>query len=1511
MAPTAKQDPQALIDKHKAASGAGSDKDQAVIDRVEAQLANSPMGWLNSMLGDVSSKAASEEGAAKEKADEYDDEVEKNKKDAPPDAGAPPPKGSAAKPSVNTPATANQKDGGPPGKKGADGGKGKQPDKAGGKGAAKGGGKGAAAGPVGDSLIAKLAAGDGDIGAALDAYTPKSPEAKENLAKIAQMAKIAEGFKGSLDMYVADGGMEGAIATAANWIGEGKNVAAIWANNPYKKADGALGTIMKVLSVIKSVTGLVGSICGKLGLVLTVIGLLGMIFPPIGAAVSGIARILNVVGLICDAISFVLSAVLVGLNGVKLAQLIASGASPEEKAATADLLVSEANDAAGGLISLAMQFGPKFMKGMLGKSKGILSGLIKRAKAVIGQITSKISGNVKNFVNKIVRKLGFGGVKGKLVNGVWQAEKGMMAKMGDALKNTKVVKGVQNVVTKVKGSKIWNKPADMVKGVRNKLMAKYGDSKFAKWCDNVAVKSNNFADKIDLEMKVEKWGEKVGGVGEGWDVTKKLNKGTEKIEAETAKYNKHLANQDMGDLIEERKKYLKEQAEKKQLEAAGMDPSKQRNDLKRDAHDLNKQSTQVGQATRDELEANQKKAATTAAESEANELAEKTAKEARQNDPQKYANEAAETRKKRYELENQLSVDDDKRKRLLQKGEENLLPVEKKQLEALNKKLEPLDAARKADDLGYKTMSGGSAPAELPKNTYEVGKQGYEAFKAGRDVYDTFLHFGEDRPIDRGKNWDSAETFDFKNPLKWNKSSAASNASSRAGEEAKGMMGPAVAAPEDTSKADFHNFVVKKAAQSSVAATAQQMLSRIKRGGDAAGAGGGGNTSTPAATNNNANASNNANAGNNANASNSNPAASNNNAAGNNTPAANNNASANANTPANTPPAQQNPNPSGTNSNATQSANAGATATPTPTTDTAPSEPTPTADAGAGASQGNEGGGDEGGEGGGDPLPYWPALEKDYNKALGDFGLMRKIAIEFKKAQVAAKQQAVDTLAVYGKYDEYAQKRQADAKKHAADTNAAGTTAQANTTAAGAGETSSGEGAAKQDEAKGTAGQKAAVDLPEPEVRGFWGRIIGRIKRWAKQKAAELFGWIQEKIANIILKGLCGVSMADLKAYSGALKNQQNKAKGVADTGAKTSETAAAKETEVKTTAQKETAKAEADIAECDQNTTDADTFLQDVNNFEQQLKAEAANAASFIQQVTAAVTEERNKRKQAEEKAKQDAEKAAAAAAAAAAGGANMSSADQNQSVDPSSTEPNMSVDDGSGGATDEHEGGQGEGEESDPANDQIVTDTKSYIVGAGDTAVTQLESKKDDYKNQIEAATTNKDKKMAKAIEPQADEIITEFKGHLQEVRTELEKLTGSSEDVVSAVVDQAKSVDSAIAHANQTMDSMFTSLYDKIKGSKNTLGKQVVGGINDMGAGVNDAAQKGLDWAEPGAEKAWSATKDVAGAVGNPIGDAAEWAGSKVVGGMGYVGAGAVVGLNEYGKAQANSGVPMIPY
>ena len=59
-------------------------------------------------------------------------------------------------------------------------------------------------------------------------------------------------------------------------------------------------------------------------------------------------------------------------------------------------------------------------------------------------------------------------------------------------------------------------------------------------------------------------------------------------------------------------------------------------------------------------------------------------------------------------------------------------------------------------------------------------------------------------------------------------------------------------------------------------------------------------------------------------------------------------------------------------------------------------------------------------EAGGEALPYWPALIPEFDKATHDFGWMRKVAVEFKKAQIDGKQKAVDTLAVYGRYKEYA-----------------------------------------------------------------------------------------------------------------------------------------------------------------------------------------------------------------------------------------------------------------------------------------------------------------------------------------------------------------------------------------------------------------------------------------------------------------------------------------------------------
>ncbi len=1578
--------PQASIDKFAAKTQEGAAADEAIVHRVEGQIANSPMGWLQGLLGEAGSKADSEKEQAQDKVDEMKDEVAKNEKDAPPDAGTPPKPGTATKPAVPA-ATAPKGGDAAPAKKGGGEGKGKTPGKAGGKPATKGGAAGPAGGAAGGDMIATLAGGDGDISKALDAYEPKSPGTKDTIAKIKQMGDVAQGFQGQIDTYIgsAGDGLNGALARAGNWIGEGKNIAAIWTNNPYKKAEGFLGSLMKVLSAIKSIAGVVGSICGKIGLILTVVGLLGMIFPPIGAAVSAVARILNIVGLICDVISFALSGVLTGLNGVRLAQLIAAGASPEEKAATADQMMSEANDAASGLISLAMQFGPKFMKGLFGKSKGILNGLMKRAKAMLGKIAAKISGNVKNFADKLFRKLGFGGVKGRLVDGVWQAEKGAMSKAKDFVAdkakkagtwaaNTKPAQFVKKTATAIAESKPGQfvkeqgtKAVDWAKDKGTKIsswtkdkVAKINDSSFMKKLDERAAKMNNFADKMDMEKGVENLGKKAGSIGENWKVTKTLNQGTQSLEDQTKAMQKKFAEENLQNLAESREAWMKKQqqkqlaiADKKLTQGSELpdwdSPEAQKKWLEAkkatdEARALKNEAGQVGAVTKAEAKTAQDAADKTAADSaktasQAEALDEKML-EKRKKDPAGFADDAQKARARRRELEGSLGGAETKRKELQGIAEKDLTPEQTKELADLNKQLKPLEELRKQDDGYYKALSGGAERATGPsggiKEQYEWYKgTGDKIVKGGRAASDLWnaggaavdAMQGEDVSFNgagsqwagpwgslqwtqkKKHSWDSAEEFDFKNPLAWDKDGAKEAASKRAEEKGKKMGGAAALENPDNSKQEFHDFVVNKATPTSIAANVKNMLSGLKKKDPAA---------TPPA-----------------------PAPA---AKGDTAPAQPQQSAQ----PQNTPPAAQpqvdNPPPAATPAApqaATPAAPQGATpAAPQGATPAATPDATPAAPQGADPAAAS-GGGDAAGGGGddGEALPYWPHLlapDGEFTMAMKDFAFMRKIAIEFKKGQVSAKQKAVDTLATYGKYDEYAAKRKAEAQTHKADTQAAGQVTQQNQAAAGEGAQQAGKANDEQNKGKDQAGQKAAVDIPEPESSGFWGRIIGRIKRWAKSKAMAVMGWIQEKIADVILRGLCGVSMADMKAYSGALKNQQARAKGVADTGAETSDKAGAKADEVKSTSEKETAEAEKGIAEADTNIQEADTFLQDINSFEQQLKAESTQANQFISQITAEVQKKREEKKAADAKAQADA--AAAAAAQQQMQGATADTDGDGQpdqsvpapagdssaapdSASPDAANPDATTGDPAAAAGPDTASPDTAGDDADEAaNAALIKDAANYAAGAADTGVAQVEGKAEDYKNQIKAATTNRDKKMAAAmatgsadIGDGATAIVAELKTEVGEAKQQLTDIEGGSDAAADAVVAIAKTLDDHIKHANEALDKAFLSLYEKIKASAKTTGAAVMDKVNDVASPVNDAATSFMDNNEGKADAAYNAGADVVGAVANPIADkmsnAAVWGVDKMARVPGHM----VEGAQAYGESMSQAGpygVPMMP-
>lgn len=540
-------DPQAAIAKHAAVTQSGAAADQATIARVEGAIRNSPMGWLQSVLGQTESRASSEQAGVQADVAKNQQLVADNADKAPKNAGPPPTPGQPARPNVPQPQAStnggahvgHKSEGGaePAGNMAIPG----QPAPAKSPASAAPGPAEHAAPPA--SLAAAVAGAGGDdskLDGILNAYTPKAPQSTAMLGRIKQMGDVAQGFNNQLSVYVASGGaVEQAIAKASNFLGVGKDASAVWANNPYRKTGGILGGIMTGLEAVKSVANIVGSIAGKLGIVLTVVGLLGMIFPPIGIAVEGIARLLNVIGIICEAITIVMSGILTGLNGVALAKQIASNASAEEKAASADLMLNEANEAAGGLINLALIFGPRFAKGLTGNSKGIVAALFKRAKATIGSIAQKVSAPIAGFASKIVRRMGFGGANMERdLAGNWKST-GLMAN----LKDSKLGKAFYSAPGKLEQAQDWT-------------MAKWGNTKFAQGLDRVGAWSGSAARKLDVEEAIggfaERQGTRIGSVGEDWKVTKNLTAASENVERDTRQAAMRAAAQDEANLEGER-----------------------------------------------------------------------------------------------------------------------------------------------------------------------------------------------------------------------------------------------------------------------------------------------------------------------------------------------------------------------------------------------------------------------------------------------------------------------------------------------------------------------------------------------------------------------------------------------------------------------------------------------------------------------------------------------------------------------------------------------------------------------------------------------------------------------------------------------------------------------------------------------------------------------------------------------------------------------------------------------
>ena len=387
-------------------------KDSATVTKVETAITQHfPLSYTVGLLESAHQKHVdqreiearkkdAEDQAAKEKKD-HPDEVAKEAKDSPPPPLA---GGAAVKPAIKEAhvSTAGAKEP-------AKGAAGAPPKPHAHASAHEAKGHSEAMPTPSKELVLTAAAGDGTLDQILNTYPHKSPETSEKLSKIKEMAAIAKGFDGQVEGYVknGDGPMESAKAGMIGFLGK-KEMSAAFGENPYSKVQGGLALVMNGISRFQNVVSVVGNVCTKLGMVLTVVGLLGLIFPPLGAAVSAVARVLNVIGIICEAIGFALSGILTGLNGVALAQQIAKGASNEEKAATADMMVTEATSASGHVMSLAMSYGPGFMKGFKFASKGVIKQLFAKLKNAIGKFATKALGPVANWAKNIGYKVGIG-----------------------------------------------------------------------------------------------------------------------------------------------------------------------------------------------------------------------------------------------------------------------------------------------------------------------------------------------------------------------------------------------------------------------------------------------------------------------------------------------------------------------------------------------------------------------------------------------------------------------------------------------------------------------------------------------------------------------------------------------------------------------------------------------------------------------------------------------------------------------------------------------------------------------------------------------------------------------------------------------------------------------------------------------------------------------------------------------------------------------------------------------
>lgn len=1108
----------------------GHEKDDAAIKKVEDAVTLAFGGPFQQGLKDSTKDAPIDEEEAKRKLSEAkekeaqeklggSDEVKKELKDDPP-----PPLGAPVKPQVNAsnapaPAKGEVKKGG------------------GAAAAGKGGKEGAkpAAGaahttPAPPQIIALRGSSmsDTELTAYLNAYPDKGGSSVETLSKIKEMSKVAEGFDGKVEEVVASGSglVSGGVAKLQGFLGK-KELKAIFDKNPYEKVEGGLGTLMRVLSTINSVVSIVGNICSKLGTILTIVGLFGMIFPPIGAAVSAVARVLNIVGIVCDVLGLALNGVLVGLNGMVLAKQIAKGGSNEEKAATADMMMTEASSAGGHIISLAMTYGPKFMKGFKNASKNVIGSLFTRFKSAVGKFAAKQVGPVANWAKNIGYKLGFG-LEKKAGEGLLKKAWNAPGKALEKIRETSLVKKINN-------SAIMQGLERKSAAINNSWLVKKADAvdKFAEKAGETAGTALDNAVENKNKDWITRQKDAIVKNDEATKLAQQMNAAQDAGNRESAKIDRDIKKADKEGYKQTMDAVSGDKVDQKKI-AAGQASWDKADELKaKKGESVQTSQSQAAMVVEDpaKVRADKEAAKSTA------EKVEEARNEEFKKDPKAFQ---ADTKA----MESKLHATEEKMKdAALPEAEKVKLEAESHHLkEELNeRRLTPLKAA------------GGEVP-ETAKDAWKARKEAKESLAEGWGVKSM-----EAKDESFGKMKEESHEKAVEGVTK--------TATSEAREEKE----------KEEQKSSIDKWAEAAPAQPQTAIQVGAMLSGLD---DELGLAPSGDEHEPDPKD-----------------------------------------------------ADETGGVVDTGTDQAQS--------PAPNGDEAKQEIKQEA-------KNEEPKKEE------VPIPaleYWPSLidEKkgEFATATKELHRMKQIAHAFHKSQAEAKKKAMEVAEGLGHAGEDAGKKQEAAAAHATET--AGTINEAKTSAGAADTATSAtaKGQKAQDDGQRQSGG-AAQKSPDPgEKPSRWHpikRIWWYVKKWAADKAAAVFGWIQEKISSLVLRAVCGVSMGDMKAYTAALNNRMKFSGMTGEQATAAAHKAQEEAAKAKTDSKSKADEAFEDAKECDQNMTDAEMFIKGVEATEQDLVAEHARATQFLADLQAAVQAERQK--QAEEKAKKEAEAKAAAAA-------------------------------------------------------------------------------------------------------------------------------------------------------------------------------------------------------------------------------------------------------------------------